>query len=185
MDFLATAGMSSATGTEDDAILLMSEKEVGREEDERKRLMSERDVMQMEKEKLERDAKERNDALEKERKEKEDLMLRVAQLEQMLKTQLQSTPPPAPAPASPASPPPTFVFSSVPNSEGIVNRDEAFKCLNIAKKAFADGDLAKAEKFVLKAQGMYKCPEVTELLDKIMASKPAPPSLGENSMSFI
>jgi hypothetical protein len=40
------------------------------------------------------------------------------------------------------------------------NRDEAMKCLGIARKARADGDFAKAKRFAEKARSLYPCAEV-------------------------
>lgn len=40
------------------------------------------------------------------------------------------------------------------------NRDEATKCLNIAQRAIAAGDLDKARKFCEKAQQLYPSPQV-------------------------
>jgi hypothetical protein len=40
------------------------------------------------------------------------------------------------------------------------NRDEAMKCLGIARKARADGDFGKAKRFAEKAKGLYPCAEV-------------------------
>lgn len=40
------------------------------------------------------------------------------------------------------------------------NRGEADKCLDIAKKARADGDFAKAKRFAEKAKNLFPCAEV-------------------------
>jgi DnaJ family protein B protein 12 len=40
------------------------------------------------------------------------------------------------------------------------NRDEAMKCLGIARKARAEGDFAKAKRFAEKAKSLYPCAEV-------------------------
>lgn len=45
-------------------------------------------------------------------------------------------------------------------STDIANKDEAIKCRQIAKKALAEGDYAKAEKFALKAKRLYTMDEV-------------------------
>lgn len=44
------------------------------------------------------------------------------------------------------------------------NRDEAVKCINIAKAALKNDDVAKAIKFLSKAQSMYPTSEASELL---------------------
>lgn len=43
----------------------------------------------------------------------------------------------------------------------IANRDEARKCLAIARRALQEGDRAKAEKFVGKAKVMHNSEEVS------------------------
>ena len=35
------------------------------------------------------------------------------------------------------------------------NKDEAFRCIDIAVQAFAEGKLEKAEKFLIKAEKLY------------------------------
>lgn len=48
------------------------------------------------------------------------------------------------------------------------NRDEAFKCLEVAEAALARGDLAKAERFALKAQKLFPTDKVrTDMLCSI------------------
>lgn len=44
----------------------------------------------------------------------------------------------------------------------IVNRDEALKCLAIAKAALGQGDRAKAERFGQKALKLYRCLQVQQ-----------------------
>ena len=115
--------------------------------------------MKSENENLEREKAEKESALEKERREKEALAVKVARLEELLKSQMAS--------------------SSSAATDGVANanRDEARKCLDIAACAFIDGDLAKAERFALKTQGMHQSAEVADLLTRIMAAKPKPSSL--------
>ena len=153
---------------------------------EEKMLLDEKDAMQIEKLKLENEQNEMKFELVKERTEKEALAAKVAELEKLLR-QMASSSPPAPPTSPPAganeggNQPTPPSWSSPPSSEGIANanRDEARKCLDIASCAFIDGDLAKAERFALKAQGMHQSVGVAELLTKIKAAKPLPPSLGK------
>lgn len=42
----------------------------------------------------------------------------------------------------------------------IANKDEAFKCLDIARDALKSGDHARAEKFAAKALRLYRCSQV-------------------------
>lgn len=42
----------------------------------------------------------------------------------------------------------------------IANRDEALKCLDIARQALAAGDGARADKFAQKALRLYRCQQV-------------------------
>lgn len=49
------------------------------------------------------------------------------------------------------------------------NRDEALKCVSIAKAAMENDDIAKALKFLSKADNMYPTDEVKELLQKCRA----------------
>lgn len=41
------------------------------------------------------------------------------------------------------------------------NKDEAFKCLDIARAALKSGDTARAEKFANKALKLYRCEQVS------------------------
>ena len=40
------------------------------------------------------------------------------------------------------------------------HKEDALRCLSVAKKAAKEGDTAKAEKFALKAKKLCDCPEV-------------------------
>lgn len=51
------------------------------------------------------------------------------------------------------------------------NRDEAFKCLEVAEAALGRGDTAKAERFALKAQKLFPT-------DKVRAAADAWPAPG-------
>lgn len=42
----------------------------------------------------------------------------------------------------------------------IANKDEAFKCLDIARAALKAGDHGRAEKFASKALRLYRCGQV-------------------------
>jgi hypothetical protein len=42
----------------------------------------------------------------------------------------------------------------------IANKDEAFKCLDIARAALKEGEHARAEKFAAKALRLYRCSQV-------------------------
>ncbi|KAL4430644.1 hypothetical protein ABPG75_005900 [Micractinium tetrahymenae] len=54
------------------------------------------------------------------------------------------------------------------------NRDEAFKCLEVAEAALARGDTAKAERFALKAQKLFPTDKGRLLLARVKrASEPA------------
>jgi hypothetical protein len=46
------------------------------------------------------------------------------------------------------------------STDNIANRDEAFKCLEIARAALRQADFTKAEKFAQKGFRLYKCHEV-------------------------
>jgi hypothetical protein len=43
----------------------------------------------------------------------------------------------------------------------VANRDEAFKCLDIATAALQAGDPARAERFAGKALRLYRCSKVS------------------------
>lgn len=49
------------------------------------------------------------------------------------------------------------------------NKDDALKCLNIARKAREDGNLEKARKFAEKAKQLYPCAEVDNLLRTVQS----------------
>lgn len=42
----------------------------------------------------------------------------------------------------------------------VANKDEAFKCLDIARAALKAGEHARAEKFAAKALRLYRCSQV-------------------------
>jgi hypothetical protein len=42
----------------------------------------------------------------------------------------------------------------------VANKDEAFKCLDIARAALKEGEHARAEKFAAKALRLYRCSQV-------------------------
>jgi hypothetical protein len=42
----------------------------------------------------------------------------------------------------------------------IANRDEALKCIEIARQALAAADSTRAERFAQKALRLYRCPQV-------------------------
>ena len=48
------------------------------------------------------------------------------------------------------------------------NRDEAEKCINLAEKLVQQGNGAKAEKFLRKAERLYPSRKARELLDLIV-----------------
>ncbi|KAG1662412.1 hypothetical protein FOA52_012344 [Chlamydomonas sp. UWO 241] len=56
-------------------------------------------------------------------------------------------------------------------SDSTANRDEASKCISIARRALADGDVIKAEKWARKAQGMFSCRQTTDLMVSIAAAR--------------
>lgn len=58
-------------------------------------------------------------------------------------------------------------------SDSIANRDEAMKCLVIAKRALIAGDIAKAQKFGQKASKLYNCREVENFLAEISGDRPS------------
>ncbi len=45
-------------------------------------------------------------------------------------------------------------------SENVANKDEALKCLGIARRALVEGDTGKADRFAQKALRLYRCQEV-------------------------
>lgn len=53
------------------------------------------------------------------------------------------------------------------------NKDEAFKCLDIARAALKAGETARAEKFAQKALKLYRCDQVGCALDLLFATKPS------------
>ncbi|KAI8466699.1 MAG: DnaJ-like protein [Monoraphidium minutum] len=52
----------------------------------------------------------------------------------------------------------------------IANRDEGLKCLDIARQALAGGDAARAEKFALKAQRLYRCQQTDDMVREVAAA---------------
>ncbi|KNE70107.1 hypothetical protein AMAG_15085 [Allomyces macrogynus ATCC 38327] len=58
----------------------------------------------------------------------------------------------------------------------VVNRDEALKCLGIARSALADGNYARAERFARKSLALHEMPDATALLAEIQAAASAAPS---------
>lgn len=48
------------------------------------------------------------------------------------------------------------------------NKDEAFKCLDIARAALKSGDTARAEKFANKALKLYRCEQVSGTLKPVL-----------------
>jgi len=50
------------------------------------------------------------------------------------------------------------------------NRDEALRCLEIAKNALAQGDKNKAKKFIFKADKLFPTPQAKDLLDRVNAA---------------
>lgn len=44
----------------------------------------------------------------------------------------------------------------------VANKDEAFKCLDIARAALKEGEHARAEKFAAKALKLYRCSQVRD-----------------------
>lgn len=48
-----------------------------------------------------------------------------------------------------------------PESPSLANRDEAMRCLAIARRALVEGDKSKAERFVEKAKRLYPCAAVS------------------------
>lgn len=54
-------------------------------------------------------------------------------------------------------------------SESIANRDESRKCAALARKALAEGDFGKAEKWANKAFSMYRSDEVGKTEQKQLA----------------
>lgn len=63
-----------------------------------------------------------------------------------------------------------------------VNRDEAERCIDIAKKALTEGKIDRAEKFLLKAEKLFPTPRAKELLSKLQ-SFPTSNSNTENASS--
>ncbi|GAX85030.1 hypothetical protein CEUSTIGMA_g12450.t1 [Chlamydomonas eustigma] len=47
------------------------------------------------------------------------------------------------------------------------NKDEALKCVTIARRALDDGDIAKADKFAQKAKQLFDCSQVNDLMTRI------------------
>ncbi|GAB0094482.1 dnaJ homolog subfamily B member 12 [Sergentomyia squamirostris] len=47
------------------------------------------------------------------------------------------------------------------------NKDEALRCVEIARNAFADGKFERAEKFLQKAERLYETKDAKELLEKL------------------
>uniref|UniRef100_A0A7S0UVL7 J domain-containing protein n=1 Tax=Polytomella parva TaxID=51329 RepID=A0A7S0UVL7_9CHLO len=62
-------------------------------------------------------------------------------------------------------------------AENVANRDEALKCLDIARRAMNSNDLAKAEKFARKAKQLYNSSDVDNLLRKIEEAQGSGPSV--------
>lgn len=62
------------------------------------------------------------------------------------------------------------------------NRDEANRCVEIARNALAEGKLERAEKFLLKAERLYETKDAKELLEKLKGyNKENRPSTEESS----
>lgn len=53
------------------------------------------------------------------------------------------------------------------------NRDDAEKCISIARIAFAAGNIEKAEKFLLKAERLYPTTAAKDLLTRVRAAGPS------------
>lgn len=56
------------------------------------------------------------------------------------------------------------------------HKEDALRCLSVAKKAAKEGDTAKAEKFALKAKKLCDCPEVNAFLGELNSQNAAGPS---------
>ncbi|XP_059619095.1 dnaJ homolog subfamily B member 12 [Phlebotomus argentipes] len=62
------------------------------------------------------------------------------------------------------------------------NRDEALRCVDIARNALAEGKLDRAEKFLQKAERLYQTKDAKELLEKLKGcNKENQPSAEENT----
>eukprot|EP00892_Ulva_mutabilis_P003163 jgi/Ulvmu1/12848/UM098_0033.1 len=58
----------------------------------------------------------------------------------------------------------------------VANKDEALKCLDIARKYLAEGNTARAKHFAEKAKTLYTCPEIDGFLRFLQSSGNAPSS---------
>lgn len=58
------------------------------------------------------------------------------------------------------APGPPWHMQLPPTMGDVANKDEALKCLDIAKAALSAGDRERALKFSLKAERLYKSPQV-------------------------
>ncbi|KAF9199859.1 hypothetical protein BGZ49_009967, partial [Haplosporangium sp. Z 27] len=65
-----------------------------------------------------------------------------------------------------------------------VNRDEALRCLDIAKRQLGAGDLAKAKKFAGKSISLFPTPEAKAFLAKVEQEESSPSSASSSSASF-
>ncbi|KAF9349351.1 hypothetical protein BGX26_012319, partial [Mortierella sp. AD094] len=57
-----------------------------------------------------------------------------------------------------------------------VNRDEALRCLDIAKRQLSSGDFAKARKFAEKSISLFPTPEAKTFLAKVDQEEASPSS---------
>eukprot|EP01054_Gregarina_sp_Poly1_P010165 Gregarina_sp_Poly_1__10164@NODE_699_length_6701_cov_39_270274_g527_i0_p3_GENE_NODE_699_length_6701_cov_39_270274_g527_i0NODE_699_length_6701_cov_39_270274_g527_i0_p3_ORF_typecomplete_len390_score50_62DnaJ/PF00226_31/7_3e25DUF1977/PF09320_11/0_00015RPT/PF13446_6/0_0057TPR_16/PF13432_6/0_0084TPR_16/PF13432_6/1_1e03TPR_14/PF13428_6/0_023TPR_14/PF13428_6/1_1e03PMI_typeI/PF01238_21/0_008TPR_MalT/PF17874_1/0_062TPR_MalT/PF17874_1/2_9e03TPR_9/PF13371_6/0_095TPR_8/PF13181_6/0_14TPR_8/PF13181_6/6_3e03TPR len=65
------------------------------------------------------------------------------------------------------------------------NKDEAFRCREIGRAAWENGDFAKAVRLLEKAQRMCPSPETAALLEKATSRTPAPrPSTSPDGVKF-
>lgn len=55
------------------------------------------------------------------------------------------------------------------------NKDEAFKCIEIAQGAISSGNYAKAERFLMKAERLYPTSVAQDLLTLVRASRGTTP----------
>ncbi|KAF9992223.1 hypothetical protein BGZ79_003359 [Entomortierella chlamydospora] len=64
-----------------------------------------------------------------------------------------------------------------------VNRDEALRCLDIAKRQLSSGDFAKARKFAEKSISLFPTPEAKTFLAKVDQEEASPSSSSSSSTS--
>lgn len=63
------------------------------------------------------------------------------------------------------------------------NKDEALRCLSIARKHFDAGNIPSARKFCLKSKALFDTPQADKLLELIESAETAPSSSSQGTSS--